>query len=85
MCWISNAAAAVKRHLQYHSAPHKPHFQESGVVFKGNLRSKDPAAAYQKMKDKLKVGGLGSVGCRQHCSRAVCITGGVPSCLRLFC
>jgi hypothetical protein len=28
-------------------------------VFKGNLRAKDPAAAYAKMKAKLKVGCAG--------------------------
>jgi hypothetical protein len=32
------------------------------VVFKGNLRAKDPAAAYAKMKDKLKVGRGGRGG-----------------------
>lgn len=31
-------------------------YQENGVVFKGNVRAKDPAAAYQKMKERLKVG-----------------------------
>jgi len=29
-------------------------YQESGVVFKGNLRAKDPQAAYLKMKEKLR-------------------------------
>ncbi|GBF98071.1 peptidase M50 [Raphidocelis subcapitata] len=29
-------------------------YQESGVVFKGNLRAKDPAAAYEQMKERLK-------------------------------
>ncbi|KAI8476224.1 MAG: hypothetical protein J3K34DRAFT_401610 [Monoraphidium minutum] len=29
-------------------------YQEAGVVFKGNLRTKDPAAAYAKMQAKLK-------------------------------
>ncbi len=27
-----------------------------GVVFKGNVRAKDPAAAYTKLKERLKVG-----------------------------
>ena len=30
-------------------------YQESGVVFKGNLRTKDPAVAYERMREKLKV------------------------------
>lgn len=29
-------------------------YDENGVVFKGNLRAKDPAAGYEKMKEKLK-------------------------------
>lgn len=40
-------------------------YQENGVVFKGNLRTKDPAAAYEKMKAKLKVSmhmGVASAG-----------------------
>lgn len=30
-------------------------YQQDGVVFKGNVRSKDPAAAYAKMKQRLQV------------------------------
>ncbi len=31
-------------------------YERDGVVFKGNVRGKDPAAAYQKMKKRMKVG-----------------------------
>lgn len=30
-------------------------YQADGVVFKGNVRAKDPAVAYAKMRDRLKV------------------------------
>jgi hypothetical protein len=30
-------------------------YQQDGVVFKGNVRNKDPSAAYAKMKQRLAV------------------------------
>jgi hypothetical protein len=30
-------------------------YQQDGVIFKGNVRSKDPSAAYDKMKQRLAV------------------------------
>ena len=31
-------------------------YKNDGVVFKGNMRGKDPQAAYQKMSTRMKVG-----------------------------
>ena len=30
-------------------------YQQDGVIFKGNVRNKDPAAAYAKLKQRLAV------------------------------
>jgi len=30
-------------------------YQQDGVIFKGNVRNKDPSAAYAKMKQRLAV------------------------------
>lgn len=52
-------------------------YQQDGVVFKGNVRNKDPSAAYAKMKQRLAVG-LGltlghalAVGCSRQSATAV--------------
>jgi hypothetical protein len=36
-------------------------YQQDGVIFKGNVRNKDPAAAYAKMKQRLAVSAAGRV------------------------
>jgi hypothetical protein len=44
-------------------------YQQDGVVFKGNVRNKDPSAAYAKMKQRLAVS-LERLGMRTLCGPA---------------
>lgn len=36
-------------------------YQQDGVIFKGNVRNKDPSVAYAKMKQRLAVSHFGQV------------------------